>query len=352
MRYQCINARLPTDGGRSVQWGVSGVFALLGVFGVMMAGLAADALLSSRPEEEEPDDPVPDEEEVPSEGNLLDDFEADPTIPTSDDLADPTDASRQSEGGGLLDGGDSSDEIRGEDSHDQINARGGDDWVSAEAGNDMVWAGAGDDTVQGGDGNDTLHGDQGADSLMGGAGRDSLAGCEDDDSLSGGAGNDSLNGGEGDDWLDGEDDADWLVGGLGNDTLFGGSGADEVDGGAGKDIISGVEDGPQEVDFLNGQDGNDTLVVGAGDYATGGAGEDEFILQEWMSESSVANIMDYDPAQDQLVVVYDPTIHTDPVLTIQPNPGGTGQSILLDGAKVAVVNGAPLGLSDIRLVPG
>ena len=289
------------------------MLALLGVFGVMMAGLAADALLSNRPAEEEPDDPVLDEEEVPSEGNLLDDFEADQTIPTSDDLADPTDASRQSEGGGLLDGGDSSDEIRGEDSHDQINARGGDDWVSAEAGNDMVWAGAGDDTVQGGDGNDTLHGDRGADSLMGGAGRDSLAGCEDDDSLGGGAGNDSLNGGEGDDWLDGEDDADWLVGGLGSDTLFGGRGVDEVDG---------------------------------------GAGEDEFILQEWMSESSVANIMDYDPSQDQLVVVYDPTIHTDPVLTIQANPGGTGQSILLDGAKVAVVNGAPLGLSDIRLVPG
>lgn len=328
------------------------MLALLGVFGVMMAGLAADALLSSRPEEEEPDDPLPDEDEAPSEGNLLDDFGDDPTIPTSDDLANPTDASHQIEGSGRLEGGDASDEIRGEDGHDQINAGGGDDRVEGQAGNDMVWAGAGDDNVRGEEGDDTLHGDLGADTLVGGAGRDSLAGCEDDDSLSGGAGNDSLNGGEGDDWLDGEDDADWLVGGLGNDTLFGGSGGDVVDGGAGNDAISGIENGLQEVDFLNGQNGNDTLAVGAGDYASGGEGEDEFVLQEWMSESSVANIMDYDPSQDQLVVVYDADIHTDPVLTIEPNTGGTGQSILIDGAKVAVVNGAPISLADIRLVPG
>jgi hypothetical protein len=77
-----------------------------------------------------------------------------------------------------------------------------------------------------------------------------------------------------------------------------------------------------------------------------------FVLQEWMSKTSVAHIMDYDPGQDQLVVVYDAEVHTDPVLTIEKNPGGTGQTILLDGAKVAVVNGASVTLSDIRLVPG
>ena len=113
-----------------------------------------------------------------------------------------------------------------------------------------------------------------------------------------------------------------------------------------------MEDGAQESDFLNGQAGNDRLILGAGDQASGGDGEDEFVLQEWVSEGSVASIMDYDPTQDQLVVVYDAAIHTDPVLTIEPNAGGTGQSILIDGAKVAVVNGAKVSLSDIRLVPG
>src|SRR5690606_2909716 len=114
------------------------------------------------------------------------------------------------------------------------------------------------------------------------------------------------------------------------------------DGGQGNDWISGAEDDGQEGDFLNGDAGNDTLVVGAGDYATGGDGDDDFVLKEWMSESSVANIMDYDPGQDQLVVVYDAAVHTDPVLSIQANEGGTGQTILLDGEKVAVVNGAKI----------
>lgn len=332
------------------------MLALFGVLGVMMAGLAADALLSARTEdEEEPQDLPPEEQETLEGGNLLDSYDADPTIPTSDDIPEEDDPSLYLEGGDnadLLNGGQSADTISGKGGADLVDGRGGDDWIDADEGDDAVWAGAGEDSVWGDEGNDTLHGDVGADSLVGGAGRDSLAGCEDNDTLVGGAGNDSLIGGQGDDWLDGDDDADWLVGGLGNDSLNGGSGADELDGAEGHDTISGVEDCEQESDFLNGQEGDDRLFVGAGDYATGGEGEDEFILQEWMSENSVANIMDYDPTQDQLVVVYDPSIHPDPVLTIQPNEGGTGQTILLDGAKVAVVNGANVGIGDIRLVAG
>ena len=37
-------------------------------------------------------------------------------------------------------------------------------------------------------------------------------------------------------------------------------------------------------------------------------------------------------------------------LTIGPEDGGPGQVIYLDGAKVAVVDGAPVDLADIRLV--
>ncbi len=309
------------------------MLALLSVFGVLTAGLAADALFSKRSDEDQ-QDRHPDEDEGHDQGNLLDELEGDPTIPTLGDLPDEVDQPIEVEGG------------------DQINARGGDDRIDADDGNDMVWSGAGDDDVQGGDGNDTLSGDAGADTLLGGAGADSLAGCEDDDSLSGGTGNDTLVGGEGEDWLDSGEDADWLAGGVGDDTLLGGAGSDVLDGGAGHDVVSGVEEGRQEGDFLNGQDGNDTLFVGAGDYAIGGEGADEFVLQEWMSESSVAHILDYDPSQDQLVVVYDAGVHNDPVLTVEPNPGGSGQSILIDGAQVAVVNGAPVSVADIRLVPG
>lgn len=335
------------------------MLALFGIFGVLMAGIAADAVLSNRsdaPDEEDETNDLPDDEqETLQDGNLLDDLWNDPTIPTSNDLPQEPPASMTLHGtdeGEALAGDGAEDEIYGGDGADLLSARGGDDWVDAGAGNDAVWAGDGDDWVWGDNGNDTLTGEAGADSLAGGDGKDSLAGGGDDDSLTGGAGNDTLIGGEGNDWLGGDDDEDWLVGGIGNDTLFGGSGRDELDGGVGNDAVWGVEDGPQEADFLNGQDGNDTLFVGAGDYATGGEGEDQFVIQEWMSENLVANIMDYDPTQDQLVVVYDPTVHTDPVLTIEQNQGGTGQSIFLDGAKVAVVNGAPIAVDDIRLMPG
>ena len=62
------------------------------------------------------------------------------------------------------------------------------------------------------------------------------------------------------------------------------------------------------------------------------------------------HITDYDPGEDQLVIVYDAAVHTDPTLSIGANEGGPGQAIYIDGAKVAVVNGASVGLSDIRLV--
>ena len=65
----------------------------------------------------------------------------------------------------------------------------------------------------------------------------------------------------------------------------------------------------------------------------------------------VTQISDYDPTQDQLVIVYDPAVHPDPILTIEPNGPGAGQTIYLDGSKVAVVNGAPVGPADIRLMP-
>jgi Ca2+-binding RTX toxin-like protein len=183
----------------------------------------------------------------------------------------------------------------------------------------------------------------------GGDGNDSLAGCEGNDSLQGDAGKDTLLGGTGDDWLDGGDDEDWLVGADGNDLLTGGGDRDELDGMNGDDTISGVEEGQQEADFLNGGDGDDHLLLGAGDFATGGAGHDEFVLQDGLSRDSVTQISDYDPGEDKLVIVYDSAVHPDPVLRVEANEGG-GHAIYLDGAKLAVVNGAPVSESDVKMV--
>jgi Ca2+-binding RTX toxin-like protein len=316
-----------------------GLLAILGLFGALMVGIAADALLFNR--EDDPDDSdVPTEDEDTGDyGDLLVDLVGEPGQLESDNTSDGVDDPVMLEGDDgidILSGLDNDDTISGNGGSDMIDGRGGDDWIDAGDGNDAVWAGDGDDSVCGDDGNDSLLGQTG------------------DDNLSGGAGHDTLMGGEGDDWLAGGDDDDWLVGGAGNDSLTGGNGADELDGGTGDDWMSGMEVDPnaQETDFLYGGDGNDQIHVGAGDYVSGGDGEDRFVLQGWQNESEAANIMDYDPAADQLVITFDPSVHTDPVVTVWPNEDGPGEVIYLDGAKVAVVTGAPVDVADIRLVKG
>ncbi len=61
------------------------------------------------------------------------------------------------------------------------------------------------------------------------------------------------------------DEADIITGGAGADTIYGEAGDDVIDGGAGADTIFGGA-------------GDDTITLGAGDVATGGAGDDIFIL--------------------------------------------------------------------------
>lgn len=97
------------------------------------------------------------------------------------------------------------------------------------------------------------------DTLSGGAGDDTIWGQTGDDILDGGTGNDSLSGGTGADQIDGGDGADTLDGGDGADTLSGGAGVDQIDGGA----------------------GNDQIAFGTGDTASGGDGDDVFMLTDF-----------------------------------------------------------------------
>jgi Ca2+-binding RTX toxin-like protein len=80
-------------------------------------------------------------------------------------------------------------------------------------------------------------------------------------------GDDSLLGGAGDDSIFGEAGNDTLDGGTGNDTLTGGAGSDSLIGGLG-------------ADQLFGGTGNDVLLVAQGDQASGGDGDDLFVLQD------------------------------------------------------------------------
>ena len=65
----------------------------------------------------------------------------------------------------------------------------------------------------------------------------------------------------------------------------------------------------------------------------------------------VATIADYDAAEDQIVVVYDPAVHADPELTLEPVEGTDDVTILLDGAAVGLVaGGAGMDVSEITLM--
>ena len=171
-----------------------------------------------------------------------------------------------------------------------------------------------------------------------------------DDTAQGGDGNDRLIGGTGQDQLAGGAGDDTVLGGEGDDLVSGGTGADEVDGGAGHDTLWGAAPGAADtdVDILNGGDGDDTLHLGAGDYGHGGAGADSFTLQDFGPGAPLMQITDFDPAEDDLVVIYDSALHPDPQLSLTEGNGAT--LLLLDGVPLASLTaGASIDLAAIRL---
>lgn len=204
-------------------------------------------------------------------------------------------------GGDQIVGGLGNDTVRGDSGDDNLNGgAGGHDLIEGGDGNDTLVGDAGDvlrgngddDTlialatnlggVEGGDGRDTLiyetslgiggefsglgveeiHGSQLADSISMELATDNVTilGRGGGDFLRGGTGNDTLLGGLGSDNLSGGDGADSLAGDEGDDTLFGGQG-DSISGGAGDDqiIVDSIL-----LAGLDGGEGRDTLVLDTG----------------------------------------------------------------------------------------
>jgi Ca2+-binding RTX toxin-like protein len=333
----------------------SGVLALLGLFGVFAAGVAADAILSARDTQAEGDEPSPDNDEDQdfSRGDLLAEDPVD-GLPRSDDGEDLQPADLQMTGteqGEVLSGAVGNDRITSVGGDDLIDGRAGNDHIDAGQGDDAVWGGDGEDSLVGGTGDDSLQGQDGDDLVLGGPGDDNLVGQTGDDTLAGDAGEDSLLGGEGQDSLDGDAGDDWLAGGWGDDSLSGGTGSDTLDGNSGDDWLSGLtgQTDDHASDFLNGGSGNDTMILGSGDQAYGDAGEDEFVVHDWLKEGGVAHVTDYDAALDKLVVIYDPSVHPDPILSLEVTPDGSESTLLLDGLPVATVRGDIVDLAEIDL---
>jgi Ca2+-binding RTX toxin-like protein len=261
----------------------------------------------------------------------------------------------------ILPGDGLDNDMVGGEGNDQINGYSGDDVISGGGGNDVLHGGEGGDVVSGDAGNDILHGEYGNDSLSGGAGDDQIFGHGDNDTLSGGDGNDELQGGQGNDTLTGGAGDDALHGGDGDDHLQGGDGQDTLFGGWGNDWLSGLESGPADpdtpddanTDFLNGGGGDDTIIAGAGDIVTGSDGADTIVLGDWIIGEEAAVLMDFDTAEDALVIVADMDQQSaDPVIEIVFDPAAPDVNhILVDGTEIATVySDSPLTGDDILLV--
>ncbi len=350
------------------------MLGLLGLLGLVLGGLLVDSLLHTS--EAKDDDTADDSDTVlidaahdgnPDAGSILDYLDDDtgqepegPDTDTPDSTDEPPNAElgtviEGTRGDDILQGQGGEDTILGDDGLDQILGRAGADWIDAGDGNDDVTAGADDDTVFGGAGNDALHGDAGNDTLDGGDGDDTVSGHDGNDSLSGGTGNDELTGGEGDDLLTDAAGDNWLSGGGGHDVLAGGTGTDVVDGGTGDDTLIGHDADKGDdatADYLNAGAGDDTIVLGSGDVATGDEGDDSFVLGDWMTGGGFAHIQDYNPAEDQILLMYDPAAHPDPDVLLVRDSESDAVSVFFDGMPLAMVhNGAGLSHADIRLTP-
>ena len=339
------------------------MLGLLGLLGAVVAGLAFDSGSDPREDEHEPQDTPEgeawgvsaaylgfgaDEESGTDHGGTEPDGQ-----PISNDTPTPIDPDRDmtgTAGADQMTGGSGDDHLTADAGDDHLDGRAGDDSLDGGAGQDVLHGGDGNDGLAGGDGDDSLWGDDGHDSLTGGASHDVLAGCEGDDTAQGGEGNDLVSGGTGQDQLAGGAGDDTVLGGEGNDLVFGGTGTDEVDGGAGNDTLWGAAPGvtDTDVDILNGGEGDDTLHLGAGDYGHGGAGADSFTLQDFGPGAPLMQITDFDPAEDDLVVIYDSALHPDPQLSLTEGNGAT--LLLLDGVPLASLTaGANIDLAAIRL---
>jgi Ca2+-binding RTX toxin-like protein len=262
--------------------------------------------------------------------------------------------------GQIISGDGDDNALDGDAGDDQINGYDGDDTIDGGAGRDDLHGATGDDTLSGGADDDTMHGEDGNDSMSGGADDDMMFGHNDNDTVTGGDGNDTLQGSAGDDNLDGQAGDDAVHGGLDNDTLAGGLGNDSLFGGWGDDNLTGVVDDPDTAgttdqdgrDYLNGGGGDDIITAGAHDIVTTGAGADTVFLGDWISEDTAAEVMDYNGAEDQLIMVWDQIDEPDPEIEVLADDADPNTSlVVVNGTTIATVHGGTnLTAGDIALI--
>lgn len=127
---------------------------------------------------------------------------------------------------------------------------------------------------------------------------------------------------------------DTVEAGGGNDVVDSGAGDDSVSGGTGNDTISGG----QGADTLSGDEGDDVINVGSGDVATGGDGDDTFVIDSSALGGGTINIAggETDETTGDTLDFGGQLLAGSVVIdTSDQSPGGkSGTATLLDGTTV------------------
>ena len=136
------------------------------------------------------------------------------------------------------------------------------------------------------------------------------------DAIPQGSDDDTVNAGDGDDYVDA---------GLGDDSVSGGSGNDTIQGGHGSDTLSGDA-------------GNDTIYTGSGDVATGGDGDDTFLIDGSQLGGGAINITGGEGDETTGDVLnFNGQLQVGSLVLTEDENGPTGKSgsaTLLDGTVV------------------
>ncbi len=72
------------------------------------------------------------------------------------------------------------------------------------------------------------------------------------------------------------------------------------------------------------------------------------MLHDWLAEGGVAHVADYNSKDDKLVVIYDPSVHPDPQLSVEVAADGSN-TLLLDGHALVVIRGDAVDVKDVDL---
>jgi Ca2+-binding RTX toxin-like protein len=222
---------------------------------------------------------------------------------------------------------------------DYVDSRGGDDYIDTKGGDDWSLAGSGDDTVHAGAGDDHVLGGAGDDVIHAGWGNDLVRPGDGDDRVFLGHGNDIVTSEAMGD--------DFIRGGKGNDVIQDIEGANKIFGDEGADLIIAFdEDGIDGADSVHGGYGNDTIFADEGDTVTGGANEDEFVIEIGDVTDAPTIITDMNPAEDRVTLVFNENAVNAEVELLQADNGedvnvlvnGNLQTVL-QGVKVADLDG-------------